>query len=57
MVRFFNVTMPMLFPLAQQTPAALRTLQKAYAEKWWPIIRELGDQGGVSRDFRYESGD
>jgi hypothetical protein len=26
----------------QQTPEALGTLQNASAEKWWPIIKELG---------------
>ena len=26
----------------QQTPEALGALVKADAEKWWPIIRELG---------------
>ena len=26
-------------PLAQQSPEALRTLQKAEAERWWPIIK------------------
>jgi tripartite-type tricarboxylate transporter receptor subunit TctC len=30
------------FPHEQQTPEALGALQKADAEKWWPIIRELG---------------
>jgi len=30
------------FPREQQTPEALATLQKASAEKWWPIIKELG---------------
>ena len=30
------------YPRDQQTPEALHTLQKAYAEKWWPIIKELG---------------
>jgi tripartite-type tricarboxylate transporter receptor subunit TctC len=30
------------FPRDQQTPEALHALQKAFAEKWWPIIRELG---------------
>ena len=28
------------FPRDRQTPAALGALQKADAEKWWPIIRE-----------------
>ena len=28
------------FPRDQQTPAALGALQKADAEKWWPIIKE-----------------
>jgi tripartite-type tricarboxylate transporter receptor subunit TctC len=31
-----------IFPRQQQTPEALRALQKADAEKWWPIIKELG---------------
>jgi tripartite-type tricarboxylate transporter receptor subunit TctC len=31
-----------VFPHEQQTPEALAALQKADAEKWWPIIRELG---------------
>jgi tripartite-type tricarboxylate transporter receptor subunit TctC len=30
------------FPREQQTPETLAALQKADAEKWWPIIRELG---------------
>jgi tripartite-type tricarboxylate transporter receptor subunit TctC len=30
------------FPREQQTPQTLGALQKADAEKWWPIIRELG---------------
>jgi tripartite-type tricarboxylate transporter receptor subunit TctC len=30
------------FPREQQTPEALGALQKADAEKWWPIIKELG---------------
>ena len=30
------------FPREQQTPEMLAALQKADAEKWWPIIRELG---------------
>jgi hypothetical protein len=28
------------FPRDRQTPAALGALQKADAEKWWPIIKE-----------------
>jgi tripartite-type tricarboxylate transporter receptor subunit TctC len=31
-----------IFPREQQTPEALAALQKADAEKWWPIIKELG---------------
>jgi tripartite-type tricarboxylate transporter receptor subunit TctC len=30
------------FPRERQTPQALAALQKADAEKWWPIIKELG---------------
>jgi tripartite-type tricarboxylate transporter receptor subunit TctC len=30
------------FPRDRQTPEALAALQKADAEKWWPIIKELG---------------
>jgi tripartite-type tricarboxylate transporter receptor subunit TctC len=30
------------FPREQQTPETLAALQKADAEKWWPIIKELG---------------
>jgi tripartite-type tricarboxylate transporter receptor subunit TctC len=30
-----------IFPREQQTPDALAALQKAYAEKWWPIIKAL----------------
>ena len=29
-------------PREQQTPEALRALQKAEIEKWWPIIKEAG---------------
>jgi tripartite-type tricarboxylate transporter receptor subunit TctC len=29
-------------PVDQQTPEALRALQKAEIEKWWPIIKEAG---------------
>jgi tripartite-type tricarboxylate transporter receptor subunit TctC len=31
-----------IFPREQQTPEALRALQRADAEKWWPIIKEFG---------------
>jgi tripartite-type tricarboxylate transporter receptor subunit TctC len=31
-----------VFPREQQTPEALGALAKADAEKWWPIIKELG---------------
>jgi tripartite-type tricarboxylate transporter receptor subunit TctC len=31
-----------VFPRDRQTPAALGALVKADAEKWWPIIKELG---------------
>jgi tripartite-type tricarboxylate transporter receptor subunit TctC len=31
-----------IFPREQQTPEALGALVKADAEKWWPVIRELG---------------
>jgi tripartite-type tricarboxylate transporter receptor subunit TctC len=31
-----------IFPREQQTPEALAALVKAGAEKWWPIIKELG---------------
>jgi tripartite-type tricarboxylate transporter receptor subunit TctC len=31
-----------IFPLDQQTPEALRALQKAQIEKWWPIIKAAG---------------
>ena len=31
-----------VLPPEQQTPEALGALVKADAEKWWPIIKELG---------------
>ena len=31
-----------VFPRERQTPEALGALQKADAEKWWPIIKEFG---------------
>ena len=31
-----------IFPPEQQTPEALGALVKADAEKWWPIIKEVG---------------
>jgi tripartite-type tricarboxylate transporter receptor subunit TctC len=31
-----------VFPREQQTPEALDAIVKADAEKWWPIIKELG---------------
>jgi tripartite-type tricarboxylate transporter receptor subunit TctC len=31
-----------IFSRDQQTPEALGALQRADAEKWWPIIKELG---------------
>jgi hypothetical protein len=34
-----------IFPREQQTPKALGALQKADAEKWWPIIKEFGIKG------------
>jgi len=30
-----------IFPREQQTPEALDVLQKADAQKWWPIIKEF----------------
>jgi tripartite-type tricarboxylate transporter receptor subunit TctC len=35
-----------IFPRGQQTPEALGALVKADAEKWWPIIKELGIKAG-----------
>jgi tripartite-type tricarboxylate transporter receptor subunit TctC len=31
-----------IFPREQQAPEGLGALVKADAEKWWPIIKELG---------------
>jgi tripartite-type tricarboxylate transporter receptor subunit TctC len=31
-----------VFPRERQPPEALGTLQKADAEKWWPLIKEFG---------------
>jgi hypothetical protein len=31
-----------IFPPERQTPEALRALMKSDAEKWWPIIKQLG---------------
>jgi tripartite-type tricarboxylate transporter receptor subunit TctC len=33
-----------IFPREQQTPEALGAMVKADAEKWWPIIKELGNK-------------
>jgi tripartite-type tricarboxylate transporter receptor subunit TctC len=35
-----------IFPRERQTPEALGAMVKAEAEKWWPIIKELGIQVG-----------
>jgi tripartite-type tricarboxylate transporter receptor subunit TctC len=34
-----------IFPREQQTPEALRALQKSEIEKWWPIIKAAGIKG------------
>jgi tripartite-type tricarboxylate transporter receptor subunit TctC len=31
-----------IYPRERQTPEALNALRKAEAEKWWPVIKELG---------------
>jgi tripartite-type tricarboxylate transporter receptor subunit TctC len=31
-----------VYPRERQTPEALDAIRKADAEKWWPIIKELG---------------
>jgi tripartite-type tricarboxylate transporter receptor subunit TctC len=31
-----------VFPRERQTPEALNALRKAAADRWWPIIKELG---------------
>ena len=31
-----------IFPREQQTPEALRALQKAQIDKWWPLVKEFG---------------
>jgi hypothetical protein len=31
-----------IFPRERQTPEALATLQKADADKWWPLMKEFG---------------
>jgi len=31
-----------IFPRERQTPEALAVLQRADAEKWWPLIKEFG---------------
>jgi tripartite-type tricarboxylate transporter receptor subunit TctC len=36
-----------VFPREQQTPEALGAFVKADAEKWWPIIKELGISGSA----------
>ena len=34
-----------IFPRERQTPQALRALQQAEIEKWWPIIRSANIKG------------
>jgi hypothetical protein len=35
-----------IFPCEQQTPQALAAMQRADAEKWWPIIKAFGIKAG-----------
>jgi tripartite-type tricarboxylate transporter receptor subunit TctC len=37
-----------IFPRDRQTPEALGALQRADAEKWWPIIKELGIKAEIN---------
>jgi tripartite-type tricarboxylate transporter receptor subunit TctC len=37
-----------VYPRERQTPEALGALRKADAQKWWPIIKQLGIKPGVS---------
>jgi tripartite-type tricarboxylate transporter receptor subunit TctC len=39
--RFLDIGLE-VFPREKQTPEALGAMVKAGAEKWWPIIKELG---------------
>ena len=39
--RFADLGME-IFPREKQTPEALAAMQKADAEKWWPIIKAAG---------------
>ena len=40
-----RVTFMMGLTREQQTPEALGALQKADAERWWPITKKLGIKG------------
>jgi tripartite-type tricarboxylate transporter receptor subunit TctC len=37
-----------IFPREEQTPEALVAMQRADAEKWWPIIKVVGHQSRVN---------
>jgi tripartite-type tricarboxylate transporter receptor subunit TctC len=37
-----------IFPRERQTPEVLCALQRADAEKWWPIIQQLGISGSAT---------